>query len=229
MQVLYLGQISLDTLIERTINFYHPQVLNGDEDFLIFCEHPPTLSLGKNFKGFSRGELPVEAWREKGFDIVQSDRGGQATYHGPGHLMIYPIINLKVLKFGVKKFIDLFLLSISKALGSLGLNSYLDEDKIGLWIDCEPKGASRESYKLAALGLRLDSGISRHGASLYLEGDMEPFNWFAPCGHIGDKAITIKKIYDSSDLIAREIDFSTLKYILMSEISNNLESSLYNL
>lgn len=229
MQSLYLGQISLDTLIDRTLNLYHPQVLSGGEDLLIFCEHPPSLSLGNNFKGFAKGELPIESWRTRGFDVVRSDRGGQATYHGPGHLMIYPIINLKVLKLGVKKFIDLFLLSISQALELMGLKTHLDEDKIGLWIDCPLGDSQRGPYKLSALGLRLDRGISRHGASLYLEGDMEPFDWFAPCGHIGDKTISIKKIYDSSDLITREIDFSTLKYILMGQIRNNLESSLYHL
>jgi len=220
-----LSRIELEDLIERTIGLYHPLVEKSKKDLLIFCEHPNTLSLGKNFKGFSEGELPLEQWQKRDFSVVECDRGGQATIHVPGHLMIYPVVNLKNKNLGIKKFIEILLGAIVSALSSIGINSFIDSERLGVWIDLGEQG----SFKIASLGLRVDRGITRHGASIYIEGDMEPFRWFSPCGDRATRTISIKNIHENSDLLLRGMDFSSLKYILMGQISNNLRSALENI
>lgn len=222
MRTLYLGQLGLDQLIERTKAVFHQEVLLGEDDLMLFCEHPPVLSLGKNFKGFSRGEMSLDSWKERGVGILSADRGGQATYHGPGHLMVYPVINLKKKNLGVKKFIEIFLNSMIMSLAEIEIGElFIDEKKVGVW--CEDT-----KQKLVSLGLRIDRGVTRHGASIYVDGDLEPFNWFSPCGYEGDKVCSIEKIYNFRGLDRERMDFSKLKYILMSKISNNLESLLRN-
>lgn len=220
-----LSRIELEDFIKRTTRLYYPQVEKSKKDLLIFCEHPNTLSLGKNFKGFSKGELPLEEWQKKQFSIVKCDRGGQATVHVPGHLMIYPVVNIKYKKLGIKKFIDILLAAITGALARIGINSYVDSERLGVWVNFQDSG----SFKLASLGLRVDRGITRHGASLYIEGDMDAFKWFSPCGDDATRTISIKNIHENSDLLPKGMDFSSLKYILMEQISNNLGSALENI
>ncbi len=220
----YLSQIELEELNKRTLEVYHPLVLSGADDHLIYCEHPTTISLGKNFRGFKKEELSLDDWRKKGFSVVQCDRGGQATYHGPGHLMIYPVINLRKRGLGVKKFVDIFLESIQDSLKSVGIPTFIDRERLGLWVSLEPLG----NFKIVSLGVRVDRGITRHGASLYVDGDLEPFNCFSPCGDSSTRPINIKKIHENSDLLLQGMDFSLFKYILMEQISNNLRSALVN-
>jgi len=135
-------------------------------DELWFTEHPPVFTLGLNASRehlLSPGDIPV----------VQVDRGGQVTYHGPGQLMIYPLIDLKRAKIGVRDLITGLERCAIDLLAGLGIDSVARKDAPGVYVDHK---------KVASVGLRIRRGASYHGMALNIDVDLEPFTHINPCG-----------------------------------------------
>ncbi len=139
-------------------------------DELWALEHPPVFTQGQAGKAehlLAPGNIPV----------VQTDRGGQVTYHGPGQLVIYLLIDLKRRKLGVRQVVTLIENAIIEILA----------DEFGLPAQADPKapGVYVEGRKIAALGLRVRKGCTFHGLSLNVDCDLEPFARINPCGYQG--------------------------------------------
>ncbi|MBO6850574.1 MAG: lipoyl(octanoyl) transferase LipB [Marinobacter sp.] len=136
----------------------------------IWClEHPRVYTQGQAGKAehiLAPGDIPV----------IQVDRGGQVTYHGPGQLVIYLLINLPRLKFGVRTLVDEIEQAIVRVLAEVGIQAAPRPDAPGVYVD----GA-----KIASLGLRVRRGCSFHGLALNVAMDMEPFRRINPCGFAG--------------------------------------------
>ncbi len=142
--------------------------------YLLCLEHPPVVTLGK--RGRVDSIFGLKALQQRGTQFFKIDRGGEATYHGPGQLVVYPIIKLDQLSIGVVDIIRGLAASLGEALAHHGVHATYDEDHPGLWTDQRPP------HKIASVGMRVSGGVTTHGAAVNLHNDLTPFSLFVPCG-----------------------------------------------
>ena len=157
----------------------HERRCRGDiGDTLLLLEHPHVYTIGR--RGSATDVLwDAETLRSRGVDVVETDRGGQVTYHGPGQLVGYPIVDLgprNDLVGHVRKLEDVLI----GTLGHFGLKAARDEGNTGVWV----AGA-----KIAAIGVRVTRGVTKHGFALNVAPDLRYFAGIVPCG-IFDKGVT---------------------------------------
>ena len=161
----------------------HEEVLAEGNDTLILCEHPHVYTFGKSA---DRNNLIVspEFLIKIEAEVYETDRGGDITYHGPGQLVGYPIINLRKHGVGVKKYVATLEQSIINALATFKILAYQIEGLTGIWVG--QKGSER---KIGAIGIRVRNGVSMHGFALNVTTDLSYFQHIVPCG-ITDKNVT---------------------------------------
>ena len=172
-------------------------------DEIWFVQHPPVYTLGQAGKVehlLTPGDIPV----------VHSDRGGQVTYHGPGQLVCYLLIDVRRRKLGVRDLVTAIEQSIVQLIKAYGVVSESKREAPGVYVD---------GRKLAALGLRIRKGCSYHGLSLNVDMDLEPFSNINPCGFEGLEVIDMKRLgIDRSmtevrealtDILIRQIGYDT--------------------
>ena len=136
-------------------------------DEIWFCEHPPVFTLGLNAAKehlLAPGDIPV----------VQIDRGGQVTFHGPGQLMIYPLIDIRRANIGVRGLVTALEQSVVDLVADYGIDATARADAPGVYV---------EDKKLASVGLRIRRGASFHGMALNVDVELEPFSRINPCGY----------------------------------------------
>jgi lipoyl(octanoyl) transferase len=162
----------------------HQKVIAGGPDTLILCEHPHVYTFGKSA---DRNNLLVNPDFLKTIDaeVYETDRGGDITYHGPGQLVGYPIINLRKHEIGVKKYVDTLEISIIKALASFNILAYQIEGLTGIWVG--EQGTVKR--KIGAIGIRVRNGVSMHGFALNVTTKLSYFDHIVPCG-IANKEVT---------------------------------------
>lgn len=152
----------------------------GTEDELWLLEHPPVFTLGQAGRRehlLDPGDIPV----------LQVDRGGQVTYHGPGQLIAYLLLDLRRAGLGVKRLVNLLEQAVIDLLGIYGIDAERRADAPGVYV---------ADAKIASLGLRIRNGCSYHGLALNVAMDLEPFRRINPCGYAG---LAVTQI---SDLVA---------------------------
>ena len=152
-----------------------------DEIWLL--QHEPVFTQGQAGKEehvLNTGDIP----------IVQVDRGGQVTYHGPGQLIVYLLLNLKRLKVGVRELVSIMEDSVVETVQSYGVDAYAKPDAPGVYVD---------ESKIASLGLRVRRGCSFHGLALNLDMDLEPFLRINPCGYAGMAMTQLAMLSDNLD------------------------------
>lgn len=140
---------------------------SADEIWVL--QHRPVYTLGQAGDPghiLNAGDIPVE----------QSDRGGQVTYHGPGQLIVYPLLDLRRYKLGVRSLVELLENVVILLLSEYGISAVSRRDAPGVYVD---------DKKIAALGLRIRHSCSFHGLSLNIDMDLEPFTRINPCGYTG--------------------------------------------
>lgn len=153
----------------RAMQTFTDQRDDNTADELWLVEHPPVFTQGQAGRAehiLAPGDIPV----------VQVDRGGQVTYHGPGQIVAYPLIDIGRLEMGVRKLVTGIEQAIIDVLQSYGVEAQLLEGAPGVYID---------GVKIAALGLRIRKGKSFHGLSFNINMDLEPFQRINPCGYEG--------------------------------------------
>lgn len=138
-------------------------------DELWLVQHPPVFTLGQ--AGKSEHIINPE-----NIPVVQCDRGGQVTYHGPGQLVVYPLINLRRAKLGVREFVEKIEEVLIQTLSEYDISAVRQSGAPGVYVNDE---------KIAALGLRVRKGCSFHGMSLNVSMDLQPFKQINPCGYPG--------------------------------------------
>jgi len=152
---------------------------NGDsQDELWLVEHPPVFTQGQAGKAehiLNPGDIPV----------IQVDRGGQVTYHGPGQLVAYPLLDIKRLKIGVRQLVTSIEQSIVDMLARYEVKAYAKADAPGVYVD---------ERKVASLGLRIRKGCSFHGLALNVDMDITPFRRINPCGYAGLEMVQCKQL-----------------------------------
>ena len=165
----------LDTLqIQESLR---NQVLKNDSNnFLIIVEHDHVYTLGKNANSSNVLNRICE--------IIPTQRGGDVTYHGPGQLVAYPIINLKKRKIGVKSYVAMIEKLISNILFDYGLKPHVPIKETGVWID---------DRKIASIGIHVSRGVTMHGLAINVNTDLSYFDNIISCGIEGVKMTSIDK------------------------------------
>ncbi|HBY20717.1 MAG: lipoyl(octanoyl) transferase [Bacteroidetes bacterium GWE2_29_8] len=167
--------------IKKKIN----KLTDNNENVFILCEHTHVYTLGKSGseQNMLLNYIQLQA---KNAEFVKTTRGGDITYHGPGQIVGYPIIDLEVFGFSVKGYVHNIEEVIIKTLKDFNIESTRLEGATGVWLDIDKPGKTR---KICAIGIRVSRGITMHGFAFNVNTDLNYFNHINPCGFT-DKGVT---------------------------------------
>lgn len=166
MKIYDLGLIAYEEAYQRMQGFSTNR--NADtEDEIWLCEHPPVFTLGWH------GD-PAHLLDAHGIPVVETDRGGQVTYHGPGQLMGYFLVDLKRQKQGIAAFVCAIEKAVIVTLKDFGIEGHLRPKMPGVYVD---------NKKICSIGLRVKNGKTYHGLALNVDMDLTPFTYINPCGY----------------------------------------------
>jgi lipoyl(octanoyl) transferase len=176
-------------------------------DTLLLCEHPHAITLGRN--GNLQNLLASDnVLRQKGVELHHTNRGGDITYHGPGQLVGYPIVNLAAIKRDVGWYMRTIEEAMIQASGGFGVTAVREPGKTGIWV--QQSEASIPAEKLAAIGVHLSRWVTSHGFAYNVATDLRYFQLIVPCGIAERKATSLEKLLgravsmaDVADRIAR--------------------------
>ena len=144
---------------------------------LILVEHPPVFTLGRRTKAEHWGG-DTESLNNAGYEVVEIERGGSVTYHGPGQIVGYPILRLRDYCPGPKAYVGLLEEVLIRVLAQWGITGLRNEKWRGVWVEDSEKAIQ----KIAAVGVRITRGITMHGFALNVTVDLKPFELITPCG-----------------------------------------------
>jgi lipoate-protein ligase B len=162
-------------------------VLN--RDVFLLLEHPPVFTLGR--QGNRKHLLVAEGFlQSRGIPVIHVERGGDITYHGPGQVVGYPIIDLRAARVKVVDFVEALEEVMIRTVADWGISAERNPANRGVWV---------EDNKLGSVGIAIRRGISFHGFALNVNNSLEPFTWVNPCGLVGVHMTSIK------DLLGKEI------------------------
>ena len=175
---------------------------NKENDLIWLLEHDEIYTAGTSY---SKNEI-----LDKNINLIKTNRGGKITYHGPGQIICYFVIDLKKRKKDIRKFITLIEKTIIESLFEFGINAFGDPKNIGIWIEDKKK-----IKKIAAIGIRVSKWIAYHGFAINVSNDLKKYNNIVPCG-ISDKGVTnLKKIFNQN--------YDNLDKIIINNFIKNLE------
>ena len=153
--------------------------------YLLFCEHPHVYTLGKS-GSVENLLISVEFREEKQIEYFHINRGGDITYHGPGQLVGYPVIDLEEFGMGIKSYIYHLEEVIIRTLQEYGLEASRLKNAIGVWLDADHPGKAR---KICAIGVKTSRFVTMHGFAFNINTDLDYFSYINPCGFT-DKGVT---------------------------------------
>lgn len=200
-----------DEIIAQKLEFQKLPVNHGQvtNNYLLFVEHPHVFTIGKSGSedNMLANFIQLQA---KNAEYIHTDRGGDITYHGPGQVVGYPILNLDYFAKGVRDYIEKMEDAIILCLKHYGIKGYRLADAIGVWLDPTIPGKTR---KICAIGVRVSRGVSMHGFALNVNTDLSYFDMINPCGFTDKKATSMQAE------LGKEIDVSEVKAILKDKIA----------
>ena len=205
MKVENLGLIDYETSYKIQLEKVENVLAGTEEDTLLVCSHPSVVTLGKKSK-----DSDIGSWDGK---IISIERGGQATYHGPGQIIIYPIINLKNRGKNVSGFLEILEQSMIDTLKCFDLEASGNPnrgqpDYTGVWI---------KGHKVASIGVAIKKWVTYHGLALNLYKDDKAFKGINPCGFSSSIMTSMEEILQKSDLSREYIE---------SQLTKRLKESL---
>jgi len=177
-------------------------------DVLLFCEHPHVITVGRR-GNISNLRVPEEMLRQLGVSFFETNRGGDITYHGPGQLVGYPILDLAVIRRDVSWYVRSLEEAMIGATGEFGVISKRVQGRTGVWVDvpadsvdCEKTEVEeakeikkiKEEEKLGAIGVHLSRWVTSHGFAYNVSTDLSYFDLIVPCGIVGKRATSLEKL-----------------------------------
>ena len=187
------------------------------ENHLLLVEHPPVFTLGKSGK-IDHLLLKEEVLKSKGIAFFKTNRGGDITFHGPGQLVGYPILDLDNFFTDIHKYLRYLEEIIIKTLSDFGLNSARSDGETGVWLDLGTPFAR----KICAMGVRASRWVTMHGFALNINTDLSYFDYIVPCGIQGKGVTSIAKE------LKREVDPSLVKAAVLKNFSEVFEVEIIN-
>ena len=173
------------------------------KDLIWVLEHENIYTAGTSYK---ENEI-----LNKAINIFKTNRGGKITYHGPGQLICYFVIDLKKIKKDIRNFISIIEKTIIDSLKSYNINTFSDKENIGIWYD-----DNSEIKKVAAIGVRVSKWIAYHGFSINIDNDLKKYDAIIPCG-VKDKGITNLKTINNQS-------YADLKDRIIKNFISNLQN-----
>jgi len=157
-------------------------------DVFLFCEHPPVITLGRS--GKRENLLASErVLRQKGVEFHATDRGGDITYHGPGQIVGYPILNLGAIRRDVVWYVRMLEEAMIRVTAEFGIATERIAGKTGIWVR-----AGNSEEKLAAIGVHISRWVTSHGFAYNVSTDLRNFDLIVPCGIADRKATSLEKL-----------------------------------
>ena len=199
--VRHLGQQPYESVWQDMQRFTEQRDKNTNDEIWI-VQHPPVFTLGKAGKAehlLNTGDIPV----------VQVDRGGQVTYHGPGQLVVYVLLDLNRLKLGIRELVTRLENCVIGLLSEYDVKAESKKEAPGVYVD---------GRKIAALGLRVRRGCCFHGLALNVDMDLEPFARINPCGYEGLETTQL------SDFIS-DINFDIITQQLLGQLEQQIQNT----
>jgi lipoate-protein ligase B len=165
------------------------------QDLILFLEHPPVFTLGR--RG-GRDHLLVDdaTLGMRGIEVLHAERGGDITYHGPGQLVVYPVVDLKRRQLKVLEFVGALEEVMIRVAADWGIKAGRNPKNRGIWID---------NKKMGSIGIAIRRGVSFHGIALNVNTSMDPFSWINPCGLTGVEMASMRQA------LGREIEMEEVK------------------
>ena len=195
LHVHHLGLQTYDDIWHDMQQFTDNRTEHTDDE-IWFVQHPPVYTLGKNGKA----EHVLDA---QDIPVINVDRGGQVTYHGPGQLVVYVLLDIKRLKIGVRALVTLLEQTVIELLSDYGIDAIAKKDAPGVYVGEE---------KIAALGLRVRKGCCFHGLALNVDMDLSPYDQINPCGYEGLKVTQLSNLVESTDIETLTNQLKTIIY-----------------
>jgi len=177
-------------------------------DVLLILQHPPVITMGKS--GKIQNVLAPQMIQEKNIKVIFTDRGGDVTYHGPGQLIAYPILNLRPYGLSVPDYVWNLEEVIIRLLARFGIAAGRLDKMRGVWVGGE---------KIASLGVHLSRWISKHGLALNVNTDLDFFNFINPCG-------TGRRVTSMAKILKREIAMEEIETLALEEFGGVFGFSL---
>ena len=192
-QELIIKSLGVSNYLE-TLAFMHSHIKSDDfQDEVWMLEHPPVFTLGT-----AANENHVI--NPKDIPVIQSDRGGEVTYHGPGQLVIYLMIDIKKTKLGPKSLVRNLQEFIQSLLAEYSIESNFIEGAPGVYVN---------EKKIASIGLRISKGKTYHGISINVDMDLKPFSFINPCGYKDLEVVQIKDF--NENITMKEVEVLAIK------------------
>jgi lipoyl(octanoyl) transferase len=185
LHITDLGRTDFKTAFKLQEEIVADRKADKVPDTLIMVEHNPVYTLGRNTDPAYILQSR-ETLAERGIDLVQTTRGGQVTYHGPGQLVGYPVISLSAQNKGVLWYVEHLEKLLIELLKKFDIESYADKKDRGVWVD---------GNKIAALGVRVTRHITMHGFALNVRVNLDDYSGIIPCG-ITDKGVTSMHLFN---------------------------------
>ena len=190
--------VALKLLEERLLDIND----NKKSDLIWVLEHEEIYTAGRNYK--------EEEILNKDIKLIKTNRGGKITYHGPGQLICYFVIDLKKRKKDIRKFITLIEKTIIESLIEFNIKSFGDPKNIGIWVN-----EKSNIKKVAAIGVRVSKWIAYHGFAINISNDLTKYQNIIPCG-ISDKGVTNLKSINNQN-------YNILSNVIVKNFTKNLE------
>ncbi|HHT9110823.1 MAG TPA: lipoyl(octanoyl) transferase LipB [Candidatus Brocadiaceae bacterium] len=164
------------------------RMANTAEDSLVLLQHPPTFTFGRRYKE-SNLISNKDFYKNKGFAVYKTDRGGLATYHGPGQLVGYPILKMNSYTKDYYYYLRMLEEVMIRTLSDYEIKAVRNEGYTGVWVD---------KAKIGFIGVRIALGYTMHGFSLNVNNDVSPFNFIIPCGIQDIEITSVKKLLSTN-------------------------------
>lgn len=204
----YQEQLFAEVVDVKLHNRDNPNQLKDITNHLLFVEHPHVYTLGKS--GVQNNLLINEQFlKQIEATFYKINRGGDITYHGPGQLVGYPILDLEALNLQVRSYIHKLEEAIIQTLAHYGIKSERLEGATGVWLDTDVPGKAR---KICAIGVKASRYVSMHGFALNINTNLNYFNHINPCGFV-DKGVT-----SMEKELGRQLDMEEVKDILLKKL-----------
>jgi lipoyl(octanoyl) transferase len=193
-------ELFTETVDLKLANRKHPETAQETTDHFLFVEHPPVFTLGKSGK-MEHLLVDQEQLERDGFEFFPVNRGGDITYHGPGQIVGYPIIDLDHYFTDIHKYLRYLEEVIISALADYGLQAGRSGGETGVWLD----EGTPFARKMCAMGVKASRWTTMHGFALNVNADLSHFDYIVPCG-ISDKKVTSLHVE-----LGREVDLQEVK------------------